>query len=698
MNATGVAEIRRLVEDLPIEAKDYIVGRSELLYRLASTNQFTQGRDTKAVAAVCLYYCCREGGYARFPVMLMDLAAKLQINVYRLGDTYKEFQKKLYLKPDVGVEAGKVDNKIAPIGRLEIEAMVERFCKRLEFGDDYRRVASDAVALVARMDRDWMVTGRRPAGLCGACIILAARMHNYRRSVREVVYVVRVADTTIIQRLEEFRRTTASRMTVKQFREGGKHHRYEHDPPAIRKRKEKEQKREQRLKLRAAERATEGPDVVFSRQTSAVPDAAPSQEPRRDAEGFLIPPLPIDPSLTRESTAATAEPNVMPAPDGQPKKRGRKRKRAESEQPPFVLHEADIITERALEKEIEKILHDHIESDEFSFEQARRRAEAQAEAERIKWRQAQVAAGRPHYVTPGEINYDSELIDPSEFADDPEVAGCELSEAERAVKEKIWLTRNEDWLRQQQKRMLDRTLEEARTGGVKKSTGRKGNGKRLGRPGDLTYQEGMPRAATPAESMQRMIGRRGKPAFSRNVNYEELGRLYQRPSSTSSEDGRSTRTGSVASDTSESPPSTSPPSTSPPALQKPSQQSSSRRPLPTPASDRAKSSRPIFISDDDEESDEEEQDTGDDEIRQALRSAVGPAAALGFGEPHANETDMEMVAEADFDKEKQNQEEEEQEQEDAEEDDAEEDDYDEDEPEYEEMDERGEYDETQEEF
>lgn len=38
----------------------------------------------------------------------------------------------------------------------------------LEFGDKTREVSMTALRLVQRMKRDWMHTGRRPSGLCGA--------------------------------------------------------------------------------------------------------------------------------------------------------------------------------------------------------------------------------------------------------------------------------------------------------------------------------------------------------------------------------------------------------------------------------------------------------------------------------------------------------------------------------------------------
>lgn len=45
---------------------------------------------------------------------------------------------------------------------------IPRFAQMLEFGDKTREVSMTALRLVQRMKRDWMHTGRRPSGLCGA--------------------------------------------------------------------------------------------------------------------------------------------------------------------------------------------------------------------------------------------------------------------------------------------------------------------------------------------------------------------------------------------------------------------------------------------------------------------------------------------------------------------------------------------------
>lgn len=45
---------------------------------------------------------------------------------------------------------------------------IPRFAQLLEFGEKNHEVSMTAMRLVQRMKRDWMHTGRRPSGLCGA--------------------------------------------------------------------------------------------------------------------------------------------------------------------------------------------------------------------------------------------------------------------------------------------------------------------------------------------------------------------------------------------------------------------------------------------------------------------------------------------------------------------------------------------------
>ncbi|RXM93676.1 Transcription factor IIIB 90 kDa subunit [Acipenser ruthenus] len=74
-----------------------------------------------------------------------------------------------------------------------------------------------ALRLLQRMKRDWMHTGRRPSGLCGAALLVAARMHEFRRTVKEIIRVVKVCESTLRKRLTEFEDTPTSSLTIDEF-------------------------------------------------------------------------------------------------------------------------------------------------------------------------------------------------------------------------------------------------------------------------------------------------------------------------------------------------------------------------------------------------------------------------------------------------------------------------------------------------
>lgn len=177
---------------------------------------------------------------------------------------------------------------------IDPESLIYRFAKQLEFGSATMQVASEAVRIVQRMNRDWMTTGRRPAGVCGAALILAARMNNFRRTVREVVYVVKVTEITISQRLNEFSSTESGELTIDQFRSVQLEN--SHDPPSF-----SRARKPGRVKRKPTEEdSDEAHDPVDGHE-------------RVDADGFAIPSLPVDPTLNQppaEVTPKTYQPSA----------------------------------------------------------------------------------------------------------------------------------------------------------------------------------------------------------------------------------------------------------------------------------------------------------------------------------------------------------------------------------------------------
>jgi transcription initiation factor TFIIIB Brf1 subunit/transcription initiation factor TFIIB len=66
------------------------------------------------------------------------------------------------------------------------------------------------------MDRAWITTGRRPNGLCGSAILIAARVLGFKRSTSQIVRVAHVCEETIRKRLSEFKHTNIAQLTAAQ--------------------------------------------------------------------------------------------------------------------------------------------------------------------------------------------------------------------------------------------------------------------------------------------------------------------------------------------------------------------------------------------------------------------------------------------------------------------------------------------------
>ena len=178
----------------------------------AQPKNFVLGRKSDYTVASCLYVACRM---AKTTHMLIDFADVIQVNVFVLGRSYLRLLRVLNLQMPL----------------IDPSFYISRFAALLEFGDETQRVVTDATRLVTRFKMDWMVEGRRPAGICGACLLLAARMNHFRRSVTEIVQVVKIADVTLRKRLEEFKSTPSGQLTIEDFRSVWLEE--EHNPPAF---------------------------------------------------------------------------------------------------------------------------------------------------------------------------------------------------------------------------------------------------------------------------------------------------------------------------------------------------------------------------------------------------------------------------------------------------------------------------------
>lgn len=288
------------------------VDAAMICWGMAYRKKFVQGRGLSNVATVCLYLAVRRKteqitGKLRpkYALMLIDFAEIGNIDVFSLGRMYTDLVRCLYLNP----LTGRYSNDYVDLLAHGPEVLVDRFVESLEFPpQSVRKIKEDAIRVVGRMKRDWMSDGRRPAGVCGAAVILAARMNNYRRTTREVVLTAKVNEITLNKRLEEFSDLTSSQLSVKDFRNNQILDDVDAaNPPAYTrarnppkpKRKRGRPKKTQGVQETAAE--IEG-DAEDQENHNGQP---PAKRARIDAEGFAIPALPQRP--TTEDTDSTSE-------------------------------------------------------------------------------------------------------------------------------------------------------------------------------------------------------------------------------------------------------------------------------------------------------------------------------------------------------------------------------------------------------
>ncbi|PHH67555.1 hypothetical protein CDD82_1364 [Ophiocordyceps australis] len=503
---------------------DALVTAGTQVFKLASGANFVQGRTMESVSAVCLYTACRMQPPCK--VMLIDFADLIQVNVFKLGRAFKKLNEAVPLTED----------SFSPVYP---EDLIWRFATKMEFYHDTAKVAEDAVRLVKRMRRDWMVVGRRPSGICGACLLMAARMHNFRRTVREVVYIVKVTNHTIQSRLEEFNMTESSKMSVEDFLKQD-FLQTSHDPPAFyrqsddyqkqleakrkRKRLDKDDDGDESDKDEAQETQAHDDDSSPRRQppqqsSGADLSAAPAMEFRRDADGFIIPPLPSqiakdDSSCNNQDVqdqGDDAEDGLDdlakqygddmtggPA-DQETDARGSSRRANESHLP---INDEWRRDEQELEGQIEEIFNDPL-----TYQHALAYSNAEQRA-RIHSSWALQQQPQKDVSMAAEIEED-------EFADDPEVANCLLSPDEAHIKELIWVNQNKDWLRKHQEKIFKSKMEAERP----KQTRRRRKNPRIG--------EGQTSPAGSAlEAAMNVVKNRG---WSKRINYDMLRSIFDRP-------------------------------------------------------------------------------------------------------------------------------------------------------------------------
>lgn len=226
--AKGQRNIRKIAAALKID--DTVATAAGGWFKLALTQNFVQGRRSQNVLAACLYVACRKEGTHH---MLIDFSSLLQISVYSLGATFLKMVKAL---------------QIVNLPLADPSLFIQHYAERLNFGSSTLKVVKDATKISRRMASDWIHQGRRPAGIAGACLLLASRMNNFRRTHAELVNVAHVGPETLQRRLNEFKKTSSGSLTVSEFLESTTNN------PSLPPSYSKNRKIEEKLKMRIQER------------------------------------------------------------------------------------------------------------------------------------------------------------------------------------------------------------------------------------------------------------------------------------------------------------------------------------------------------------------------------------------------------------------------------------------------------------
>ncbi|WVO15523.1 hypothetical protein L204_103182 [Cryptococcus depauperatus] len=199
IKAQGASRIEQISQAMHLSS---VISRGAIrFFSLAVDNKFNRGRKKEYILASCLYLQCRLKKDAH---MLIDFSEFCGCNVFELGATYLKLRATL--------------NLLDPMPEVDPAIYNIRFAHRLSFGSLVTTIAADASRLVRRFRADWMTQGRRPAGVCGACLIIAGRMSNFLRTPEEVAQVVKVHPNTIKRRLLEFAETEMAKKTISEWR------------------------------------------------------------------------------------------------------------------------------------------------------------------------------------------------------------------------------------------------------------------------------------------------------------------------------------------------------------------------------------------------------------------------------------------------------------------------------------------------
>lgn len=512
----GKRKIRRIAQALNIA--DHVSESAGVWFQLALTQNFVQGRRLQNVLASCLYLACRK---EKTHHMLIDFSAVLQISVYLLGATFLKMVKAL---------------EVTKLPLADPSLFIQHFAERLQFGNKTTAVVRCAVDLADRMASDWIDQGRRPAGIAGACLLIAARLNGFNRTHAEIVAVSHVALETVQRRMNEFGGTSSGKQTLAAFR-NKERPLVTQDPPSFKRNRERETELKHRLQRRktALDRiqeylSTEDGESEEGRLENASEDVEHDSENGEQLEAgtplFVLEETPEPEGPASESLQSPAEHAIDPSASRATRNRMIRHAREEQEKEQLLrtLFSGCQMLKETLKMELDRIMKRKLKLDQDAT------YHNPAEEKHLADLEAQIQENWPRNLVSGHRTtkdildsvHDGPVCSDDE---DDEVNDIMLTEEEFLVKENIWMGINADFVKAQEAKRLKQEADEA-TGNTLGTTVKK---KRRRKNDDdeesirkVLQSEGVVNDA--AELAGTMLQ---KKSFSKKINYQILDSMFQ---------------------------------------------------------------------------------------------------------------------------------------------------------------------------
>lgn len=333
-----------------------------------------------------------------------------------------------------------------------------------------------------RMNRDWMTEGRRPAGICGAAFVIAARMHGFRCNIEDITKVFKIGPNTIRKRLHEFGATPSAKLTIDEFNRIDLES--EFDPPSFIKAQEEAAKKfdNEEIDRQVTEAEALIPEIDQAMTEDQKKAVKRKRRPKKAAEEHAEE-LPSDPELQMVQKAGFLDPLKTP-------------EEALARLNPNFAGSVDSPSTSGPEN-------GRLEDNESYQPTVESLGITRSHAEMLS-----LSDPSTENVVSREELHDGELD--LEGIDDDEISCMILNDAEVSRKTKMWENRkeNKEWVkRQEQKR-----LEEA-SNPPKAKRARKRRGKST-----------LPEYSTAGEALQTVIKQK---RFSTNINYDVLNTLKE---------------------------------------------------------------------------------------------------------------------------------------------------------------------------